>query len=164
MTTRRQNRLTGSHRHRVAPDTGPMTSSSNDQQPSTIRGEAHHHDPRSDDVDDLDHVDDDLAGGGARAPGQLGKVGQRGLGGAVLGHRPGAARPCLTRAPASGTPSTSAPATGTPATGTPPDVADAGRSVTGLEPSSAQRAPSIVRGSATCSPATARTRGRTRRR
>ena len=31
-------RLTGSQRARVAPDTGPVTGSSNYQQPSTIRG------------------------------------------------------------------------------------------------------------------------------
>ena len=33
-------RLRGSQRDRVAPDTGRMTGSSNYQQPSTIRGEA----------------------------------------------------------------------------------------------------------------------------
>ena len=40
MKTGLQDRLTGSQRDRVAPDTGPMTGSSNYQQPSTIRGEA----------------------------------------------------------------------------------------------------------------------------
>ena len=43
MKTGLHDRLTGSQRHRVAPDTGPMTSSSNNQQPSTIRGEAQRH-------------------------------------------------------------------------------------------------------------------------
>jgi hypothetical protein len=38
--TRLQDRLRGSQRDRVAPDTGPMTGSINHQQPSTIRGEA----------------------------------------------------------------------------------------------------------------------------
>jgi len=38
-----QNRLRAAQRDRVAPDTGPMTGSSNYQQPSTIRGEAHPH-------------------------------------------------------------------------------------------------------------------------
>ena len=40
MKTGLQDRLTGAQRDRVAPDTGPMTGSSNYQQPSTIRGEA----------------------------------------------------------------------------------------------------------------------------
>jgi hypothetical protein len=35
------NCLRAAQRDRVAPDTGPMTGSSNYQQPSTIRGEAH---------------------------------------------------------------------------------------------------------------------------
>ena len=35
-----QDRLTATKRDRVAPDTGPMTGSSNNQQPSTLRGEA----------------------------------------------------------------------------------------------------------------------------
>ena len=38
MKTGLQDRLRGSQRARVAPDTGPMTGSSNYQQPSTIRG------------------------------------------------------------------------------------------------------------------------------
>ena len=41
MKTGLQDRLTATQRARVAPDTRPMTGSSNDQQPSTIRGEAH---------------------------------------------------------------------------------------------------------------------------
>ena len=40
MKTGLHDRLTGAQRDRVAPDTGPMTGSSNYQQPSTIRGEA----------------------------------------------------------------------------------------------------------------------------
>ena len=40
MKTGLQDRRTGSQRDRVAPDNGPMTGSSNYQQPSTIRGEA----------------------------------------------------------------------------------------------------------------------------
>jgi hypothetical protein len=40
MKTGFQDRLTATQRARVAPDTGPMTGSSNYQQPSTIRGEA----------------------------------------------------------------------------------------------------------------------------
>jgi hypothetical protein len=36
-----QNRLTGSQRARLAPDTGPMTGSISNRQPATIRGEAH---------------------------------------------------------------------------------------------------------------------------
>jgi hypothetical protein len=40
MKTGLQNRLTGPQRERVAPDTGPMTGSISNQQPSTIRGEA----------------------------------------------------------------------------------------------------------------------------
>ena len=44
MKTGLHDRLTASQRDRVAPDTGPMTGSSNYQQPSTIRGEAQ--DPR----------------------------------------------------------------------------------------------------------------------
>jgi hypothetical protein len=41
MKTGLQDRLTAAQRDRLAPDTGPMTGSSNNQQPSTIRGEAH---------------------------------------------------------------------------------------------------------------------------
>ena len=40
MKTGLHDRLTGSQRDRVAPDTGPMTGSISYQQPSTIRGEA----------------------------------------------------------------------------------------------------------------------------
>jgi transposase-like protein len=42
MKTGLHDRLTAAQRDRLAPDTGPMTGSSNNQQPSTIRGEAHH--------------------------------------------------------------------------------------------------------------------------
>jgi hypothetical protein len=41
MKTGLQDRLKRPQRDRVASDTGPMTGSSNYQQPSTIRGEAH---------------------------------------------------------------------------------------------------------------------------
>ena len=41
MKTGLQIRPRATQRDRVAPDTGPMTGSSNYQQPSTIRGEAH---------------------------------------------------------------------------------------------------------------------------
>ena len=41
MKTGLHDRLTAAQRDRLAPDTGPMTGSSNNQQPSTIRGEAH---------------------------------------------------------------------------------------------------------------------------
>ena len=40
MKTSLHDRLRGSRRVRVAPDTGPMTGSTSNQQPSTIRGEA----------------------------------------------------------------------------------------------------------------------------
>jgi hypothetical protein len=40
MKTGLQDRLRASQRDRVAPDTGPMTGSINNQQPSTTRGEA----------------------------------------------------------------------------------------------------------------------------
>ena len=40
MKTGLHERLRGSERDQVAPDTGPMTGSINNQQPSTIRGEA----------------------------------------------------------------------------------------------------------------------------
>jgi hypothetical protein len=43
MKTGLQDRLTAPERDRVAPDTGPMTGSISNQQPSTIRGEAHRH-------------------------------------------------------------------------------------------------------------------------
>jgi hypothetical protein len=36
-----QDRLRARHRDRVAPDTGPVTGSISNQQPSTLRGEAH---------------------------------------------------------------------------------------------------------------------------
>ena len=41
MKTGLQDRLRAPQRHRVASDTGPMTGSISNQQPSTIRGEAH---------------------------------------------------------------------------------------------------------------------------
>ena len=40
MKTGLQDRLRAPQRDRVAPDTGPMTGSISNQQPSTIRGEA----------------------------------------------------------------------------------------------------------------------------
>ena len=40
MKTGLQDRLRAPERDRVAPDTGPMTGSTSNQQPSTIRGEA----------------------------------------------------------------------------------------------------------------------------
>ena len=41
MKTGLHNRLRDTQRDRVAPDTGRVTGSINNQQPSTIRGEAH---------------------------------------------------------------------------------------------------------------------------
>ena len=41
MKTGLHDRLRATRRDRVAPDTGPMTGSISNQQPSTIRGEAH---------------------------------------------------------------------------------------------------------------------------
>jgi hypothetical protein len=41
MKTRLHDRLRATNRDRVAPDTGPMTGSTINQQPSTVRGEAH---------------------------------------------------------------------------------------------------------------------------